>query len=210
MPPVAVADTAPTAHRYAWFFIESLAHASLAWKGADEAADARDMVSKLAGYKLAVEEFQCAASLLQTFRSSREPEDMTAKMLKVSAEAATLAYEMFAKNFQRLASALAQGRVFQLEEAADFKVQNEKAAEWLLQAPVLTGYSLLKDPPDSATPMDRLVLTRSQRRALLAELRRRFPTSQVQTIGKDDHSPELAAKILDKFLTNPRYKSADQ
>jgi hypothetical protein len=210
MPPVAVTETAPTAHRYAWFFVESLARASLAWKEADQAADAKDAVSKLAGYKLAVEDFECAASLLQRFMSPREPVETATGMVGVSAESATLAYEMFAKNFQRLTSALAQGRVLQLEEAADFKVQNEKAAEWLIHAPAPAGFSLLKPQRDSTTPMDTLVLTRAERRALLNELRRRFPTSRVQTIGKGDHSPELAAKILDKFLSNPLYKSIDQ
>jgi hypothetical protein len=58
--------------------------------------------------------------------------------------------------------------------------------------------------------VDRLILTRAQRRALLEELRRRFRASDVHTITQGDHSPELAAKLLNKFLSNPRFKAVDE
>lgn len=71
IPPVEAANTAPVSYRYAWFLIESLTRASLAWQEADSAADAQDAVTKLAGFKLAIEDFQCAASLVQPFQSTR-------------------------------------------------------------------------------------------------------------------------------------------
>jgi hypothetical protein len=86
-------------------------------------------------FKLAVEDFQCAASLVQKFQSTREPEDPTAQALGVSADAAHLAYVTFANNFQHMATALARGQALRLEEAADLKVENEKAAEWLFMPP---------------------------------------------------------------------------
>jgi len=83
-----VASAAPEAavnHRYLWFLIESLAHARLAWQEADDAAESQHPAVQLADLKLAVEDFQCAASLVQTFQSGRGPDEHTTKAIQVSA-----------------------------------------------------------------------------------------------------------------------------
>jgi hypothetical protein len=84
VPPAEVTSPAPVNYRYAWFFIESLKHARLGWQEADSAADSQHAVARLASLKLAVEDFQCAASLVQTFQSTRGPDEPTTGMLQAS------------------------------------------------------------------------------------------------------------------------------
>jgi len=74
MPPMEVAGAAPEAainHRYVWFLVESLAHARLGWQEADSGADSQNPAVRLADLKLAVDDFQCAVSLVQTYSMSR-------------------------------------------------------------------------------------------------------------------------------------------
>jgi len=213
MPPMEVAGAAPEAainHRYVWFLIESLAHARLAWQEADSAADSQHPAVQLADLKLAVEDFQCAASLVQTFQSARGPDEYTTKAIQVSARAATAAYTTFATGFQRWAKARAHGEGLPLEAAADFKVQNEKAGELLIHAAGAAWFALLKQPPDSTTPMDRLALTRAHRAALLEGLKSRSFRSEPDIHSSDTHTPDLAAAILYKGLSSPEYKAADE
>jgi len=213
MSPMEVASAAPEVaanHRYAWFLIESLAHARLAWQEADDAADSQHPAVQLADLKLAVEDFQCAASLVQTFQSARGPDEYTTKAIQVSARAATAAYTTFATGFQRWATARAHGEGLPLEAAADFKVQNEKAGELLIHAAGAAWFALLKQPPDSTTPMDRLALTRAHRAALLEGLKSRSFRSEPDIHSSDTHTPDLAAAILYKGLSSPEYKAADE
>ncbi len=210
VPPTEVTSSAPVNYRYAWFFIESLTHARLGWQEADTAADSPHEVGRLAGLKLAVEDFQCAASLIQTFQGAREPDELTTEGLQASAAGATLAYTTFADGFQRWATALARGGAPALEEAADIKVQNEKAGEFLIHAASAAWFALLKPGAEPALPTDRLSMTRAQRAALREGLRRRFPATGTRDAAKDAHTPNLAAALLDKGLSNPRYKAVDE
>ena len=137
-PPVGVTDVGPASHRYAWFFVESLAHARLAWQEADSAGDSQNPVVKLAGLKLAVE---CAAPLVQPFQDTRTSDEFTA----TSAACAALAYTTFARVFQRWAMAVGRGERLTVDEAANLKVENEKAAELLIHAAsaAISGFALL-------------------------------------------------------------------
>jgi hypothetical protein len=212
MPPVEVAGAAPEVavnHRYVWFLIESLAHAHLAWQKADDAVDSQHPAVQLADLKLAVEDFQCAASLVQTFQSARGPDGHTTKAIHVSATAATAAYKAFATGFQRWATALGHGEGLTLEAAADLKIQNEKAGELLIHAAAAAWFSLLEPPPDSKTPMDRLSLTRAHCAALLEGLKRRGFRSKPDLHSPDTHTPALAAVVLYKGLSSPEYKAFD-
>jgi hypothetical protein len=213
MPPMEVAGEAPEAainHRYVWFLLESLAHARIGWQEADSAADSQHPAVQLADLKLAVEDFQCAASLIQRFQSGRGPDEHTTKAIQVSALAATAAYTTFATGFQRWATARAHGEGLPLEAAADFKVQNEKAAEFLIHAAASAWFALLKLQPDSNTPMDRLTLTRAHRAALLEGLKSRSFRSEPDIHSPDTHTPDLAAAVLYKGLSSPKYKAADE
>jgi hypothetical protein len=213
IPPVDVTSAtveATVAHRYAWFLIESLSRARLAWEEADRGAESHNAVVRLASLKLAIEDLECAASLVQIFQGTpRGSDEFTTEGVQVSAEAATWAYATFASSFKRWATALARGEGLPLDEAADVKVQNEKAAELLIHAVTPAWFALLKPPPDRTKPADRLSITRAQRTALREGLRRRFPTAGTQAVEEGAHSPDLAAKLLDKGLSNPRYKAAD-
>jgi len=171
----------------------------LAWQETDEAADSQHPVVQLADLKLAVEDFQCAASLVQTFQSGRGPDEHTTKAIQVNALAATAAYTTFATGFQRWATDRANGEGVPLEAAADLKVQNESV--W---------FALLKLQPDSNTPMDRLTLTRAHRAALLEGLKRRSFRSEPDIHSPDTHTPDLAAAVLYKGLSSPKYKAADE
>jgi hypothetical protein len=213
MGPVEAAGAGPKAaanHRYAWFLIESLAHAHTVWQEADSAADSQNPVVKLADLKLAVEDFQCAASLVETFQGVQGPDEHTTKAIQVSATAATNAYTTFATGFQRWATALARGEGLSLEVAADVKVQNEKAGELLITAAGPAWFALLKPPPDPKSRMDRLTLTRAHRAALLEGLKRRGFRAAPKTDSPDTHTPDLAAAVLYRGLSNPRYKAFDE
>jgi hypothetical protein len=211
--PMEVASAAPEVaanHRYVWFLIESLAHARIGWQGADSAADSQNPAIQLADLKFAVEDFQCAASLVQTFQSGRGPDEHTTKAIQVNALAATAAYTTFATGFQRWATDRANGEGVPLEAAADLKVQNEKAGELLIHAAVSVWFAFLKLQPDSNTPMDRLTLTRAHRAALLEGLKRRSFRSEPDIHSPDTHTPDLAAAVLYKGLSSPKYKAADE
>ena len=214
MPPVEASSApsgAPVSDRYAWFLIESLAHARLAWEELDNAADSQNAVAQLAGLKLAIEDFQCAASLVQPFQSARGPHKFGPRALRASAALATQAYTTFADVSQRWATTVARGKRLPLDEAADLKVQNEKAGEVLIHAASAAWMALLKDVPEATTPMDRLNLTRAQRVALRDGLKRRSPAAGTHAaITKDTHTPDLAADVLYTGLSNPRYKAADE
>jgi hypothetical protein len=121
-----------------------------------------------------------------------------------------VAYTTFANGFQRWATALARGGGLPLEEAADLKVQNQKAGEFLIYAASAAWFALLKARADPALPMDRLSMTRAQRAALREGLRRRFPAAGTHDAAKGAHTPDLAAMLLDKGLSNPRYKAVDE
>ena len=197
--PMEVASAAPEVaanHRYVWFLIESLAHARIGWQGADSAADSQNPAIQLADLKFAVEDFQCAASLVQTFQSGRGPDEHRTKAIQVNALAATAAYTTFATGFQRWATDRANGEGVPLEAAADLKVQNEKAGELLIHAAVSVWFAFLKLQPDSNTPMDRLTLTRAHRAALLEGLKRRSFRSEPDIHSPDTHTPDLAAAVL--------------
>jgi len=201
--PMEVASAAPEVaanHRYV----------RLAWRETDEAADSQHPVVQLADLKLAVEDFQCAASLVQTFQSARGTDEHTTKAIQISALAATSAYTTFAIGFQRWATARAHGEGVPLEAAADFKVQNEKAGELLIHAAVSVWFAFLKLQRDSNTPMDRLTLTRAHRAALLEGLKRRSFRSEPDIHSPDTHAPDLAAAVLYKGLSSPKYKAADE
>src|SRR5712691_119801 len=115
-----------------------------AWQEADSAADSQHPAVKLADLKLAVDDFQCAVSLVQTFQDARGPDEYTTRALQTSVVAATAAYKTFATGFQQWATALARGEGgLPLEAAADFKVQNEKAAEFLISAAGTAFFALL-------------------------------------------------------------------
>jgi len=205
-PPIGATDAAPAGHRYVWFFIESLAHARLAWEEVDSSADSQNPVVRLARLKLAVEDFQCAEALVQVFHDTRSLDKLTT----TSAKGAALAYKIFARGAHRWATALARGERLTIEEAANLKVENEKAAEFLLHSTTAAGFALLKGQSDSAKPMDQLTLTRTQRTTLREALKSRFPTVGNQTISENTHPPDLAAELLNKLLSNPRYKAADE
>jgi hypothetical protein len=139
--------------------------------------------------------------------------------IQVSAVAATLAYKASASSFQRWATALAHGEGLSVDEAADLKVQNEKAAEYLINAATPAAVALLKPPSEPKMPMDRFAVTRAQRTALRDGLKDRFPAAGTLKTAKerdafataaDTHAPDLAAQILHNFLSNPRYKAADE
>src|SRR4030095_3497566 len=85
-----------------------------------------DSVVRLASFKLAIEDFQCAASLVQTFKGTPQRSDKptTEELVQKSASAAPLAYTMFASGFQRWATALARGEGLPLREAEEIKAQN--------------------------------------------------------------------------------------
>ncbi len=210
VPPAEVTSSAPVNYRYAWFFIESLAHARLGWQEADSAADSQHAVARLASLKLAVEDFQCAASLVQTFQGIRGPDEFTTKALQASADGATLAYTTFTNGFQRWVTALARAGGLPLDEAADLKVQNEKAGEFLIHAASAAWFALLKPRAQAALPMDRLSMTRAERAALREGLRRRFPAASTHDAAKAAHTPDLAAAVLDNGLSNSRYKAVDE
>jgi len=123
--PVEVTTQASVSYRYVWFFIESLTHPRVAWQEVDLGADSHNAVVRLANFKLAVEDFQCAASLVQPFQGSRVADALTTEAIQVSAGAATLAYTTFANSFQRWATAFSRGEGLSVEEAADLKIQNE-------------------------------------------------------------------------------------
>jgi hypothetical protein len=210
VPPAEVTSPAPVNYRYAWFFLESLTHARLGWQEAADAADSQHAAASLGSLKLAVEDFQCAASLVQTFQGTRGPDELTTEMLQTSAAGATLAYTTFANGFQRWATALARGGGLPLEEAADFKVQNEKAGEFLIHAASAAWFALLKPRAEPALPLDRLSVTRAQRSALREGLRRRFPAAGTADAAKGAHTPDLAAALLDKGLSNHLYRAVDE
>jgi len=213
MPPVeagSAAPEAPVSYHYVWFLIESLTHARLAWEEVDSAADnSQHAVAQLAGFKLAVENFQCAACLVETFQSARGSDEFMTRALQTSAAGATHAYTTFVSVFQRWATTLARGEALPLGDAADLKVENEKAGELLIQAASAAWFALLKPPPEPTTPMDRLNLTRAQRIAMREGLRRRFPAVGTQAITKSTHTPDLSADVLFAGLSNPRYKATD-
>jgi hypothetical protein len=193
-------------HQYVWFLVESLAHARIGWQETDSAADSPNPAARLADLKLAVDDFQCAASLVQRFQSISGPDKYTAKAIQVSALAATSAYTTFATGFQQWVTATVRGQGgLPLEAAADFKVQNEKAGEFLIQASTAAWFSLFKAAPDSQTPMDRLTLTR-----LLEGLKRRRFRPDPDQQSPDTHTPDLAAALLYQGLSNPKFKSADE
>jgi hypothetical protein len=198
-------------HQYMWFLIESLARARIAWQEADSSADSTNPAVRLANLKLAVEDFQCAASLVQKFQTISGPDQDTGRTgVQTSARAATLAYTTFATGFQRWVTAMARGQgTLPLEAAADFKVQNEKASEILIHAMTAGWLSLLKAAPNSQT-MDRLTLTRDQRAALLEGLKRRRFRPDPDLQSPDAHSPEFAAALLYRGLSNPKFKAVDE
>jgi hypothetical protein len=206
---VEVTSSAPVNYRYVWFFIESLTHARLGWQEADSAADSQHAVVRLASFMLAIEDFQCAASLVQTFQGTHGADEHTTEALQASAALAARAYTTFANGLQRWATALAHGRGLPLEEAADVKVENEKAGEFLIHAASTAVFALLKPQAETA-PMDRLSMTRAQRAALREGLRRRFPAASTQDAAKAAHTPDLAAAVLDKGLSNSSYKAVDE
>ena len=86
------------------------------------------------------------------------------------------------------------------------KVQNEKAGEFMASA---AWFALLK-PQADPLPVDRLIMTRAQRVALRDGLRRRFPAAATHDAAKAAHTPGLAAMVLDRGLSNPRYKAVDE
>jgi hypothetical protein len=197
-------------HQYVWFLVESLAHGRIGWQEVDSAADSPNPAVRLANLKLAVEDFQCAASLVQRFQAVSGPDNSTTKAIQLSALAARSAYTTFATGFQQWVTAIVRGQGLPLEAAADFKVQNEKAGEYLIQSSTAAWFSLLKATPDSQTPMDRLTLTRDQRTALLEGLKlRRFRPDPDQQ-SPDTHTPDLAAALLHQGLANPKFKSVDE
>jgi hypothetical protein len=198
-------------HQYVWFLVESLAHARIGWQEADSGADSPNPAVRLADLKLAVDDFQCAASLVQRFQAISGPDEYTAKAIQVSALAATSAYTTFATGFQQWMTAIVRGQGgLPLEAAADFKVHNEKAGEFLIQASTAAWFSLFKAAPDSQTPMDRLTLTRDQRTALLEGLKRRRFRPDPDQQSPDTHTPDLAAALLYQGLSNPKFKSVDE
>lgn len=207
--PPAEATGGGSNYRYAWFFVESLSHARLAWQEADGTADSAHPGIKLSQLKLAVEDFQCAASLVEPFQSTRGPDELTTNAIQTSAANATDAYKAFAMVFQRWATKSGRGERMSIDEAADLKVQNEKAGETLIHAASTAGLALLKSQENPEARMDRLDLTRAQGSALLEGLARRFPLAGKLNVTKDTHSPDLAAEVLHKLLSNPRYKTAD-
>lgn len=208
--PPAETTTGGSSYRYAWFFVESLSHAHLAWQEADGAADSAHPVIKLSQLKLAVEDFQCAASLIEPFQSTRGPDEFTTNAIQTSATSATNAYTAFAMVFHRWATKSGRGERVSVDEAADLKVQNEKAGEMVIHAASTAGFALLKSQENPQARMDRLDLTRAERSALLEGLVRRFPLAGKLNVTKDTHSPDLAAEVLHKLLSNPRYKTADE
>ena len=150
-------------------------------------------------------------SLVQTFQDARGPDEYTTRALQTSVVAATAAYKTFATGFQQWATALARGEGgLPLEAAADFKVQNEKAAEFLISAAGTAFFALLKPLPDSKTPMDRLALTRAHRAALLEGLKSRSFRAEPDRHSPDTHSPDFAAAVLYKGLSSPKYKAFDE
>jgi len=213
LPPTEMAGAAPELavnHRYVWFFIESLARARIAWQEADSAADSQNPAFKLARLKLADEDFQCAASLVQQFEGLQGPDRFTTETMQTSATAATRAYTGFATGVQRWATALARGKGLPLEAAADVRVQNEKAGELLITAVAPAWFALLKPPPDPKALANRLTITRAQRAALLEGLGRRGFRSAPNADSPDTHTPDLAAAVLYKGLANPQYKALDE
>ena len=208
LPPAETTDGGSN-YRYAWFFVESLSRARLAWQEADGAVDSAHPVIRLSQLKLAVEDFQCAASMVEPFQSTRGPDEFTTNAIQTSAAGATNAYAAFAMVFQRWATKSGRGEGMSIDEAADLKLQNEKAAELLIHAASTAGFALLKAPANSQARMDRLDLTRARRSALLEGLVRRFPLAGKLNVTKDTHSPEFAAEVLHKLLSSPRYKTAD-
>jgi hypothetical protein len=209
LPPAETTDGGAN-YRYAWFFVESLSHARLAWQEADGAADSAHPVIKLSQLKLAVEDFQCAASLVEPFRSTRGPDEFTTSAIQTSAASATDAYTAFAMVFHRWATRSGRGEGMSIDEAADLKVQNEKAGEMLIHAASTAGFALLKSQGNPQARLDRFDLTRAQRSALIEGLVRRFPLAGKLNVTKDTHSPDFAAEVLQKLLSNPRYKTADE
>jgi hypothetical protein len=213
IPPMEVTGALPEVavnHRYAWFLIESLRYARTAWQEADNALDSQHPVVKLADLKLAVEDFQCAASLVQTFQGVQGPDEYTTEAIRASAAGATRAYTTFAAGFQRSVTALARSEGLPLEIAADIRVQNQKAGELLIAAAEPAWFALLRPPPDPKALMDRLTLTRDHRAALLEGLKRRGFRAAPNTDSPDTHSPHLAAAVLYKGLSNPQYKAVDE
>jgi hypothetical protein len=214
MPPMEVAGAAPEAaainHRYVWFLIESLGHARLGWQEADGGADSQNPAVRLADLKLAVDDFRCAVTLVETFRAARGPDEYTTRAVQTSATAASAAYKAFATGFQQWVTALSRGQAgLPLEAAAEFKVQNEKAAEFLIHAASAAFFALLKPSPDSKTPMDRLTLTRADRAALMEGLTRHgFRAAPDQS--PDTHSPDLAAAVLYHGLSSSQYTAFDE
>lgn len=102
------------------------------------------------------------------------------------------------------------GEGLSIDKAADLKVQNEKAGEVLIHAASTAGFALLKSQESPQARSERLDLTRAQRSALLDGLVRRFPLAGKLNVTKDTHSPDFAAEVLQKLLSNPRYKTADE
>jgi len=204
-------------YRYAWVFIESLQYARLAWQEADSAGNSQDAVSKLAGYKLAAEDFECAATLVRPFQDARTSNEFTTTALQASAKLAAQAYVEFAVAALKLATALRAGvRLgvrLSLDEAADIRISTEKAGEGLIRAAKGVVFALLKPTPDPI-PMDRWSLTRNQRAALSEGLKRRFPaallTDPKGSLDKPEtHSPDLAAALLHGYLTKSEAKAID-
>jgi hypothetical protein len=94
--------------------------------------------------------------LVQTFQDARGPDEYTTRALQTSVAAATAAYTTFATRFQQWVTTLARGEGgLPLEATADFKVQNEKAAEVLIHAAGAAFFALLEPPPDSNTSIRR-------------------------------------------------------
>jgi len=139
-----VTDAGSASHRYVWFLVESSSHARIAWQEADDAADSPHPVTKLSQLKLAVEDFQCAASLVESFQSTRGSDEFTTKAIQTSAGGATEAYTAFATVFHRWATVSRRGGAMSIDEASDLTVQNEKAGELLIQATTSAGVALLK------------------------------------------------------------------
>jgi hypothetical protein len=210
IPPVEAMDLkpeVPVSYRYAWYLIESWKQASLAWR---EVSDTDEPIAHLAHLKLAVEDFHCARSLVLRFQGIGGDSEHTTKGLELSVLGTATATKTFADSRQWLVERWERGETPSLKEAADLKVEVEKAGELLIRAFTGTMAALLDARGgDPKAPMDRLVLTGAQRAALLKGLQSRFPDVGTPAIMKG-HTPDLSAELLYRLLSNPRYKATDE